>query len=160
MDITKKIAIIDDCKMTCEMIAWSLQNELNCEVKCYHMAEEFLLDSDFKADLIIVDYNLNGHGFRMDGIELISSTRKPMIAISGQKDLEVAIDTIRKGACNYIQKDDDLIENMTKAAAELFAYLGEKEELKNLNQIRKRDLMRAAVICSTAVTFLCLTFFI
>ena len=60
-------------------------------------------------DLILCDIKMP----KMDGIEVLNHVKKvkpevPIVMISGHGDLDTAVDTMRKGAFDYISKPPDL----------------------------------------------------
>lgn len=71
------------------------------------MAIEMIKSQDF--DLVLCDIKMP----KMDGVEVLEKARKlkpemPIVMISGHGDLETAVDTMRKGAFDYISKPPDL----------------------------------------------------
>jgi len=70
-------------------------------------AIEFIKNQDF--DLVLCDIKMP----KMDGIEVLEKTKAekpelPVVMISGHGDLETAVETMRKGAFDYISKPPDL----------------------------------------------------
>ncbi|TKS55977.1 sigma-54-dependent transcriptional regulator [Mesohalobacter halotolerans] len=70
-------------------------------------AIELIKNQDF--DLILCDIKMP----KMDGIEVLEKTKAehpelPIVMISGHGDLETAVETMRKGAFDYISKPPDL----------------------------------------------------
>ena len=64
---------------------------------------------DEDCDLVLCDIKMP----KMDGVEVLEAARKikpeiPMVMISGHGDLDTAVDTMRKGAFDYISKPPDL----------------------------------------------------
>jgi DNA-binding NtrC family response regulator len=71
------------------------------------MALEMIKSQDF--DLVLCDIKMP----KMDGIEVLEKTSKikpdlPIVMISGHGDLETAVETMKKGAFDYISKPPDL----------------------------------------------------
>jgi DNA-binding NtrC family response regulator len=71
------------------------------------MAMEKIKSNEF--DLVLCDIKMP----KMDGIEVLEQTSKimpdlPVVMISGHGDLETAVETMRKGAFDYISKPPDL----------------------------------------------------
>ncbi len=68
---------------------------------------EKIRDDDF--DLILCDIKMP----KMDGVEVLEAIKKikpeiPVVMISGHGDLDTAVDTMKKGAFDYISKPPDL----------------------------------------------------
>ena len=73
---------------------------------------ETIMKEDF--DLVLCDIKMP----KMDGVEVLEAARKikpeiPFIMISGHGDLDTAVDTMRKGAFDYISKPPDLNRLLT-----------------------------------------------
>jgi len=73
---------------------------------------ETIKKEDF--DLVLCDIKMP----KMDGVEVLEAARKikpeiPFIMISGHGDLDTAVDTMRKGAFDYISKPPDLNRLLT-----------------------------------------------
>lgn len=73
---------------------------------------EMIKKEDF--DLVLCDIKMP----KMDGVEVLQAARKikpeiPFIMISGHGDLDTAVDTMRKGAFDYISKPPDLNRLLT-----------------------------------------------
>tara|TARA_R110002096_G_scaffold436050_1_gene666058 strand:- start:1945 stop:3108 length:1164 start_codon:yes stop_codon:yes gene_type:complete len=106
-----RILIIEDEKA----IRNVLKNILSDESKSYQIDEaehgkqaiDKMAESDY--DLALCDIKMPG----MDGIEVLDHIRKnhpdtAVIMISGHGDLDTAVDSMRKGAYDYISKPPDL----------------------------------------------------
>lgn len=106
-----KILIIEDERA----IRNVLKNILSDENKSYQVEEaehgkqavDMLAESDY--DLALCDIKMPG----MDGIEVLEHIRKnhpdtAVIMISGHGDLDTAVESMRKGAYDYISKPPDL----------------------------------------------------
>ena len=88
---------------------------LSEESKTYELAEaedglegiEKIKDQDY--DLVLCDIKMP----KMDGVEVLEAIKKikpeiPMVMISGHGDLDTAVETMKKGAFDYISKPPDL----------------------------------------------------
>ncbi|REK32510.1 MAG: sigma-54-dependent Fis family transcriptional regulator [Bacteroidetes bacterium] len=104
-----KILIIDDEKP----IRNTLRDILEYEKFEVHEAadgsEGLRIASELKPDLVLCDIKMA----RMDGMEVLSKLQEmdadiPVVMISGHGNIETAVDSIRKGAFDYISKPPDL----------------------------------------------------
>lgn len=157
---TNKIAVVEDDKMIGNIIAWELDQNPDNEIELFTSGEELLEQDEFKPDLVILDYQLNGiDKYAVDGLQILKELEAdtPTIVMSAQTDIKVAVDCIRNGACNYIVKDDLLATNITKSVNEVLDYERTKNEIKRLKRSKRIDLIRIVLfigICSLAVYFL------
>jgi len=93
---------------------------------------EFIKNEDF--DLILCDIKMQ----KMDGVEVLIATKKikpeiPMVMISGHGDLDVAVNTMRLGAFDYISKPPDLnrLLNTVRIALDRKELVVENKRLKS-----------------------------
>lgn len=84
-------------------------------------------------DLILCDIKMP----KMDGVEVLEATKKikpeiPMVMISGHGDLDVAVNTMRMGAFDYISKPPDLnrLLNTVRNALDRKELVVENKQLK------------------------------
>jgi len=117
-------------------------------------------------DLVLCDIKMP----KMDGIEVLEFTKKikpeiPIIMISGHGDLETAVDSMKKGAYDYISKPPDLnrllntvrnaidkknltLENtlLKRKIINSFEMIGESKELNKI-----RDLIKKVAITDAKI---------
>ena len=79
---------------------------------------------------------------KMDGVELLEAVKKikpeiPFIMISGHGDLETAVDAMRKGAFDYVQKPPDLNRLLNTVRNAL-----DKKQLVVENKILKKKISK------------------
>ncbi|MCR9183498.1 MAG: sigma-54 dependent transcriptional regulator [Flavobacteriaceae bacterium] len=92
---------------------------------------ELIKNEDF--DLVLCDIKMP----KMDGVEVLEATKKikpeiPMVMISGHGDLDVAVNTMRLGAFDYISKPPDLnrLLNTVRIALDRKELVVENKQLK------------------------------
>ena len=104
--------IVDDDPMQLEMLKDHLSKFHNFEVKVFPTGEECLQHLNEKPNVIILDYNLNGvNKTAMNGIEVLKLIKKDapeveVIMLSGQEKIEVAVNTMKYGAFDYVVKNE------------------------------------------------------
>lgn len=84
-------------------------------------------------DLVLCDIKMP----KMDGVEVLEAVKKikpeiPVVMISGHGDLETAVDTMKKGAFDYISKPPDLnrLLNTVRIALDTNQLVNENKRLK------------------------------
>jgi FixJ family two-component response regulator len=128
--IAKKgtIYVVDDDEAVRDSLQWLLEGK-NYRVRCFDSAESFLSRYDArKVGCLIVDIRMNG----MTGLELQSHLIEnhsplPIVFITGHGDVPMAVDTMKKGAMDFIQKPFNeeqlvlLVDRMLEQANSAFA---------------------------------------
>jgi len=131
MNMTPKkgtVYVVDDDEAVRDSLQWLLEGK-DYRVRCFESAEAFLARYDPReVACLIVDIRMNG----MTGLELQDRLleRKsplPIVFITGHGDVPMAVDTMKKGAMDFIQKPfdeaqlDTLVERMLEQARDAFA---------------------------------------
>ncbi len=122
------VYVVDDDEAVRDSLQWLLEGK-DYRVRCFDSAESFLARYDAReVACLIVDIRMGG----MTGLELQERLleRKsplPIVFITGHGDVPMAVDTMKKGALDFIQKPFDeesllsLVERMLERARESFA---------------------------------------
>jgi len=122
------VYVIDDDEAVRDSLQWLLEGK-DYRVRCFDSAESFLTRYDAReVACLIVDIRMGG----MTGLELQSRLLEihsplPLAFITGHGDVPMAVDTMKKGAMDFIQKPFKeeqlvpLVERMLEQAKESFA---------------------------------------
>ena len=122
------VYVVDDDEGVRDSLQWLLEGK-DYRVRCYDSAETFLSRYDTReVACLIVDIRMGG----MTGLELQDRLveRKsplPIVFITGHGDVPMAVNTMKKGAMDFIQKPFqeeallNLVERMLEQAREAFA---------------------------------------
>ncbi|WP_333842958.1 response regulator transcription factor [Limnohabitans sp.] len=122
------VYVVDDDEAVRDSLQWLLEGK-DYRVRCFDSAETFLTRYDSReVACLIVDIRMGG----MTGLELQDRLveRKsplPIVFITGHGDVPMAVDTMKKGAMDFIQKPFDdaalvsLVERMLAQATTAFA---------------------------------------
>ena len=121
------VYVVEDDEAVRDSVQWLLEGQ-DFRVRCFESAEVFLARYDPReVACLIVDIRMDG----MSGLELQDRLleRKsplPIAFITGHGDVPLAVDTMKKGAMDFIQKpfkEDQLVplvERMLEQARALF----------------------------------------
>lgn len=141
-----RIFIVEDDVIFAKIISHHLSLNPEYEVEIFPDGRSLLKNIYKNPALISLDYNLPD----MTGLEVLKQIKEfnpdtPVVIVSGQQDVATAIELLKKGAYDYILKDQDTKErmwNITKnirenvALRQKIAYLeeeiGRKYEVNNL----------------------------
>ena len=108
------VYVVDDDEAVRDSLQWLLEGK-DYRVRCFDSAESFLARYDPReVACLIVDIRMGG----MTGLELQDRLleRKsplPIVFITGHGDVPMAVNTMKKGAMDFIQKpfkEDELVE--------------------------------------------------
>ncbi|MCZ2102931.1 MAG: response regulator transcription factor [Comamonadaceae bacterium] len=131
MNLTPKkgtVYVVDDDEAVRDSLQWLLEGK-DYRVRCFDSAEAFFTRYDPREiACLIVDVRMGG----MTGLELQDRLleRKsplPIVFITGHGDVPMAVNTMKKGALDFIQKPFnerellELVERMLGTARESFA---------------------------------------
>ena len=122
------VYVVDDDEAVRDSLQWLLEGK-DYRVRCFDSAESFLSRYDPReVACLIVDIRMGG----MTGLELQnrlieSQSALPIVFITGHGDVPMAVETMKKGATDFIQKpfkEDQLlglVERMLEQAKDSFA---------------------------------------
>lgn len=96
-----------------------------------------------KYDLILLDYRLPD----MDGLEIMGEIEEkglnvPVIFLTGKGNEKIAVEALKRGACDYITKDEINDEKLTEliySYLELASLYNADEIVKHFKVTKKRD---------------------
>lgn len=125
------ILVVDDDAFVSEMLAMILGGDGYQVETAAHGREALAKLEEFPAiGLVISDMNMP----EMDGLELIEAIRRsgsevPIIILTGNSEISVAIAALNKGANDYLMKDENIHETISISVDKVL----EKEQLKRQN---------------------------
>lgn len=115
-----KIFIVDDDTMLTEALSDYLTRRVPHEVRVFYTGEDCLRNLVERPDVIILDYYLNSvHREAANGMEILQVIKRDcptahVIMLSNQEHYGVAMQTIIKGAEEYVIKDESSFEKIAK----------------------------------------------
>ena len=134
------IDIIDDDPTMCEMVKDMLLKKFpGSKVTMYHTGEEALADVGMAPDMVILDYQLDTvKADAMNGIQVLAKLKEgypdlPVIFLSSQDRMEVAANTIKYGAHDYIVKNETAFHKLEIAVNNI----AKIKKLKNSHGFQK-----------------------
>ena len=122
------VYVVDDDEAVRDSLQWLLEGK-DYRVRCFESAEAFLSRYDAReVACLIVDIRMEG----MSGLELQDrliegSSPLPIVFVTGHGDVPMAVNTMKKGAMDFIQKPFEesnlvgLVERMLEHARESFS---------------------------------------
>ncbi len=116
----KKIFIVDDDVMLATMLADHLRSTFPVEVLEFHTGEACLVKLGDHPDLVILDYHLNNTvKDAADGLRILEKIKKMdrqvhVIMLSSQTQYGIALQTVAKGAEQYVIKGKDQFDRIDR----------------------------------------------
>jgi DNA-binding NtrC family response regulator len=134
----KIIYIVDDEQSISKLLSFWVKDKWGYNAEVFSNSESMLKRINSKPDLILLDIMLPG----LDGIETLKRIRQmdenlPVIMLSAQGSIEVAVESLRYGAYDYFSKpiDQQKLELAIKNAIKNYDL---QKELQNLKEnVRK-----------------------
>jgi DNA-binding NtrC family response regulator len=117
------------------MLQADLMEHDNFEIETYPTGEQFLEKISNSIDLVILDFHLNGVNQKaINGLETLDKIKAfnaeiPVIMLSSQDKIEVAIDCIHHGAIDYIVKSETAFFKVNQSITKLFEFKKIEKEL-------------------------------
>ena len=117
---SKKIFIVDDDEMLTMMLEDHLSQNKGYSIKSFPTGEACLAQLDENPDVVILDFNLDSVvPDAKNGLQILTQIKKghtgiQVIMYSSQNQYGKALQTIGKGAVEYIIKDKDAFFKIDK----------------------------------------------
>ncbi|HSY75262.1 MAG TPA: response regulator [Bacteroidia bacterium] len=156
------VFLVDDDKMFLSSLKNALNSEFKkgLEVSTFTSGEDCLKNINGKPDIIVLDYLLNDdqHPQAMDGMKVLQEIKKVdyrdilVIMLSGQDKLQVAIDSIKNGAYEYVAKSESAfvrIRNIIRNAVE-----GIKSDRVNKSYLKWNIVLGATIVVIVLIDIL------
>ncbi|GIK20719.1 MAG: sigma-54-dependent Fis family transcriptional regulator [Ignavibacteriota bacterium] len=144
----KLIFIVDDEQAISKLLSYWAKDKWRYQVETFANAEDALKNLSKKPDAVLLDIMLPG----MDGIETLKRIKQfdenmPVIMLSAQGSIEVAVESLRFGAFDYFTKpiDQQKLELAIKNAIRNYDLT---RELQNLKENVKKEYSFDNIISS------------
>lgn len=143
-----RIFVVEDDPWYGKILEYQLSQNPDHIVTLFTTGKECIKNLSQKPDLVSIDYSLPD----IDGVGLLKAIKDynnnlPVVVISGQEDVNTALTLLKKGATEYLTKDDSTIElllNAVKNAKERQSLRQEVETLKE--ELGQKYDFRKAII--------------
>jgi DNA-binding NtrC family response regulator len=130
MDSEKKIKLflVDDDALFLKMLEIEFLQHANFEIETYLTGELCLANLSHKPDIIILDYFLDGvEKNAMNGIDILDKILAvdptiPVIILSCQDKIDVAVNCMHHKAVDYVVKSETAFIRLKKIISDLVAH--------------------------------------
>ncbi|OGR62733.1 MAG: hypothetical protein A2X31_06365 [Elusimicrobia bacterium GWB2_63_22] len=137
------LLVLEDDKGTCELEAQRLEG-LGLEIRRAYTPEEgrSALAAGPQPELLLIDYSLPGTNalefiekLRASGVEM-----PPFMVVTGRGDEAVAVAAMKAGACDYLVKNSEFLDNLLPAVKKSLEKVALRRELEAAQQSTARNL--------------------
>jgi FixJ family two-component response regulator len=137
--VGETVFIIDDDESVRSSLSLFLQLS-DYNVESFESSEEYLSREDYlRAGCIILDVNMSGKsGLELQEVLISRNSHLPIIFITGYGNIHMSVDTVKKGAVNYLEKpfnEEELLQSVSEAVSLSHKMLAEKEEILKARQL-------------------------
>ena len=133
---TTHIFIVEDDSWFAEFLEYHIKTvDESATIQRFSNGKELLKQLVHQPDIITLDYSLPDY----DGKKLLKEIREQcpsayVIVVSGQNDLNLAVDLLKDGAHDYIVKDVDTKERIWKTIRNVQSLMALNQEVKQLRE--------------------------
>lgn len=130
-----KVFIVEDDEFVGNIMKRTLEKISDAEVHLFRTPEECLNNLHLNPDVVSIDYYLPG----MTGMEMMEKIRNynntiNCIIVSGQEKVDIVLELYKKGAVDYIMKDDNAVANLENSVKKIFDNLRLKKQVEILQE--------------------------
>jgi two-component system, OmpR family, response regulator len=131
-----KLFIVDDDTVFLKSLEIEFLNHADFEIETFTTGEQCIKRLAHTPDVIILDYILDGvEKNAMNGILTLDRIKEfdadiPVIMLSGQDKIEVAVDCMHHKAYDYVVKSETAFVRLQKIITTIFKYKKMEKELK------------------------------
>lgn len=149
------VYLVDDDEAVRESLQWLLEAN-DYPVRCFDSAEDFLASyAPCQVACLLVDIRLRGiSGLELQDRLIESRSPMPIVFMTGHGDVPMAVDAMKKGALDFLQKPFKeaellvLIEIMSARAQDAFA---ERQHTANRDKLLSKLTCREAQVLDRIV---------
>lgn len=123
-----KLFLVDDDAVFLKLAAMELLEHADFDIETYTTGEQCIKNLGHSPDVIVLDYALDGiDKTAMNGIVTLDKIKRydsdiPVVILSGQEDIGVAINCMHHRAYDYVVKSDTAFARLKTILTTIFSY--------------------------------------
>lgn len=131
-----KLFLVDDDAVFLKLLEIQFLEHADFEIETFPTGESCLNNLDKEPDVIILDFQLDGIVKNaMNGIETLDKIKEydaeiPVIMLSAQDKIEVAVSCMHHKAFDYVVKSETAFVRLQKIITTIFQYQKMEKELR------------------------------
>ena len=163
-----RIFMVDDDLMMRKILHRSFADNEDLDIHLFATGEDCIAELAAQPDIVVLDYHLSIFDEKvMNGLDVLIKIKqyKPdtkVIMLSSQSEVAVAVQCLKKGAVDYVVKDDTMRLSIKKSVNNVIHRLELKKEIRLLSETVKRDKLLlkgySAIILFLIFSIFCLLF--
>ncbi len=145
--------LVDDEPIQNEMLKDYLSERFLYNIKIYDNAEEALKNMNLNPEIIVLDYHLNAHkSDAMNGVDALKKIKErypgtQVIMLSGQDKIDVATESMKFGAYDYVVKGEAAFPRMEN----ILNNVSELHRAHTINNAYKKTIAFLSVVISLII---------
>ena len=150
---TRYIFLVDDEPIQNEMLKDYIADRFQYKIKTYDSGETALKDMHLNPEIVVLDFHLNAHlANAQNGVEVLKKIKEQhpavqVVMLSGQDKLDVAVDSMKHGAYDYVIKGETAFSRMEN----ILNNINELHGLKDANSNYKKIITFMGVVLAAVV---------
>ena len=130
-----KLFLVDDDALFLKSLAIEFMEHADFDIETYATGELCMENLSHNPDVIILDYHLDGiDKAAMNGIETLDKIKGlnheiPVIMLSSQDKIEVAVNCMHHSAFDYVVKSETAFVRLQKIISTIYRYKKMEKEL-------------------------------
>lgn len=142
------IFLVDDEPIQNEMLKDYISERFLYDIKIFDNGEDALAGMHLHPEIVVLDYHLNSHKpDAKNGVDILKKIKESypetqVIMLSGQDTLQVAVDSMKYGAYDYIVKGETAFSRTENALNNV----SELHRMKVVNNSYKKTIVFLSVI--------------
>ncbi len=139
--------LVDDEPIQNEMLKDYLSERFLFDLKVFESGEEALQNIGLNPEIVILDYHLSGKNRdAKNGLQVLQDVKEKspdtqVVMLSGQDKLEVAVESMRHGAYDYVVKGETAFSRIEN----VLTNIGELHKARTINQGYRRTILLLSV---------------
>lgn len=147
--------LVDDEPIQNEMLKDYLSERFLYTIKTFDNGEEALANMGLNPEIVVLDYHLSAHKpDAKNGVDILKAIKEKhhavqVIMLSGQDKIEVAADSMKFGAYDYVVKGETAFSRMENTINNV----SELHKMKTINSAYKKVVIFMAIAIIAIVAF-------
>lgn len=136
------VFLVDDEPIQNEMLKDYLNERFLYEIMTFESGEDMLKNMHLNPEIVVLDYHLSAHiPNAKNGVEILKTVKEQyptvqVIMLSGQDKINVAVDSMKYGAYDYVIKGETAFSRMEN----ILNNVSELHKVKTINTAYKKTI--------------------